>query len=125
MKEGVEVRLPFLSTSIVELSMSTPGKFRIDSKGRGKNILRTLVDKNIGGVISKRNKYGFAAPFWMIPGNRDKIGMDDIINSSSIFDRDVFHKTVRQEVFKQGNERLVWMAYSLAMTERKLKEIRV
>ena len=125
MKEGVEVRLPFLSTSIVELSMSTPGKFRIDSKGRGKNILRTLVDKNIGGVISKRNKYGFAAPFWMIPGNRDKIGMDDIINSSSIFDRDVFHMTVRQEVFKQGNERLVWMAYSLAMTERKLKEIRV
>ena len=124
MKEGIEARLPFLSRSIVELAMSTPEKFRIDNKGRGKSILRALVDKHVGGAISQRNKYGFAAPFWTIPGNRDKIGMDDIINSSSIFDREIFCSTTYDAIFKPGNERLVWMAYSLAMTEKKLGEIR-
>jgi hypothetical protein len=61
----------------------------------------------------------------MIPGNRDKIGMDDIIDSSSIFDRGIFRSTAKEEIFKPGNERLVWMAYSLAMTEKRLNEIRI
>jgi asparagine synthase (glutamine-hydrolysing) len=125
MKESIEARLPFLSKSIVELSMSTPEKFRVDKEGRGKSILRELVEKNLGERISKRSKYGFSTPFWMIPGNRDKIGMDDIIDSSSIFDRGIFRSTAKEEIFKPGNERLVWMAYSLAMTEKRLNEIRI
>jgi asparagine synthase (glutamine-hydrolysing) len=124
MKEGVEARLPFLSMPIVELAMSTPERFRIDKEGKGKSILRELVERYIGKDISRRGKYGFATPFWMIPGNRDKIGMDDVINSSSIFEIEIFNKSVKEEIFKKGNERLVWMAYSLAMTDIKLKKLR-
>jgi asparagine synthase (glutamine-hydrolysing) len=124
MKESIEARLPFLSVPMVELAMSTPKEFRIDKEGMGKRILRELVEKHIGKSVSKRGKYGFADPFWMIPGNRDKIGMDDIINSSPIFKEGLFKTTAKKTIFKPGNERLVWMAYSLAMTEKRLKKIR-
>jgi asparagine synthase (glutamine-hydrolysing) len=124
MKESIEARLPFLSVPIVELSMSTPEKFRIDKEGRGKNILREFVRKDIGESISKRGKYGFAAPFWMMPGNQNKIGMHDVINSSPIFEEGVFQAAFKDIIFKPGNERLIWMAYSIAMTSSSLSKIR-
>jgi len=124
MKESIEARLPFLAAPIVELTMSTPNKFRVNKRGEGKSILRELVKNNIGEHISTRGKYGFALPFWMISENADKLRMHDVIKSSPIFDRTVFKSTVKDEIFKQGNERLVWMAYSLAMTEIKFNTLR-
>ena len=82
------------------------------------------MKKDIGDSVSRRGKYGFAAPFWMMTDNRDRIGMNDVINSSSIFEEGVFQPTFKDTIFKAGNERLIWMAYSIAMTKNKLSKIR-
>ena len=124
MKEGIEARLPFLATPIVELFMSTPEKFRLSSDSRGKIVLRNLVNNYVGQKVSTRQKYGFSTPNWQKPINQNKLGVRDIIRSSSIFDRKVFNSNIRDYVLSNGNERLLWMAYSLAKTADRLKNIR-
>jgi asparagine synthase (glutamine-hydrolysing) len=124
MKEGIETRLPFLSTSVVELFMSTPERWRLSGGGKGKTILRHLVEKNIGPQVSNREKYGFSTPIWQLPNNQKKLGIFETIRSSDIFDRDIFQPNVKGVVLAEGNERLLWMAYSLAMTAQRLKIIR-
>ena len=124
MKEGVEARLPFLATSVVELFMSTPEKWRLSESGKGKTILRHLVENHIGPQISNREKYGFSTPIWQLPSNQEKLGIFETIRSSTIFDREVFQPNVKELVLTAGNERLLWMAYSLAMTAQRLQNLR-
>ena len=124
MKEGIEARLPFLATPIVELFMSTPEKWRLSSDIKGKTVLRHLVNDCLGQKVSTRQKYGFSTPNWQTPANQNKLGVRDIIRSSSIFDRKVFNSNFRDYVLSNGNERLLWMAFSLAKTANRLKHIR-
>jgi len=50
--------------------------------------------------------------------------MHDVINSSPIFEEGVFQAAFKDIIFKPGNERLIWMAYSIAMTSSSLSKIR-
>lgn len=124
MKEGIEARLPFLATSLVELFMSTPEKWRFSDKKRGKLILRSLADKYLGPKVSSRQKYGFSMPNWQKPLNQKKLKIKEIIRSSSIFNNELFSPNIRNFVFSSGNERLLWMVFSLAMTANRLNDIR-
>ena len=62
MAHGVEARVPFLDHRVVALAASIPLSWKIDSLGRGKQILIQAYQNNLPAHIYKRRKAGFGMP---------------------------------------------------------------
>lgn len=58
MAHGIECRLPFLSTSLVEYALSLP-RAAVQEKGRPKSVLQRAFAKTLPGVVTKRQKLAF------------------------------------------------------------------
>ena len=61
MAHGLELRVPYLDHTVVELSMRTPGSWKI-TKGQNKPLLGLAIPE-IPGEIARRPKLGFTLPF--------------------------------------------------------------
>jgi asparagine synthase (glutamine-hydrolysing) len=61
MMHSLEVRVPFLDPSVVELAMAMPGSFKID-RGRRKRILIDAYRGHLPDVVLDRPKQGFEVP---------------------------------------------------------------
>jgi asparagine synthase (glutamine-hydrolysing) len=61
MSNGLEVRSPFLDTSVIQLGLALPVKFKIRGSS-GKYILRELLADSIPRPLFERPKQGFAIP---------------------------------------------------------------
>lgn len=66
---GLEVRVPFLDNELLELSMSLPTRYRVDSRGRTKLIARKLARELLPREVTRRRKTGFSVPLdhWVGP----------------------------------------------------------
>jgi asparagine synthase (glutamine-hydrolysing) len=58
---GLEVRTPLLDPRLVELVWSLPRTARID-RGRGKLVLRDVLDRHVPTALTERPKQGFDPP---------------------------------------------------------------
>src|SRR3989304_3503858 len=61
MMYSLEVRVPFLDPSVVELAMAMPSSFKID-RGRRKRILTDAYRGHLPDEILDRSKQGFEVP---------------------------------------------------------------
>ena len=128
MSSSVEPRLPLQAKSLVELMLATPAKWRYgpedfknfkSDRYFGKYILRKVLEKRVGKVISNRNKYGFSAPLWKEPTIFEKLNMEDTIYDSGILEDLPFKKKLSRKLI--GNSSYLWQFYSLARTYHRLK----
>jgi asparagine synthase (glutamine-hydrolysing) len=62
MHYSLETRAPFLDHRLYEYSAKLPTEYLVDRNGRGKRILRHLLDKYVPRDLVDRPKAGFAAP---------------------------------------------------------------
>jgi len=58
---GLEIRVPFLDTQLVEFALSLPSEWKIRN-GVGKAILREALQPYLPADILQKKKQGFAAP---------------------------------------------------------------
>jgi asparagine synthase (glutamine-hydrolysing) len=72
MAVGLEVRVPLLDHRLVELSARLPKSLRLRS-GRGKLVLRRILDRYVPRALTSRPKSGFAVPIgrWLRGPLRD------------------------------------------------------
>jgi asparagine synthase (glutamine-hydrolysing) len=61
MAVSLEARVPFLSPEVLRFAWSLPGSYKL-SEGRGKWILRKLLERHLPRDLILRPKSGFAAP---------------------------------------------------------------
>ena len=61
MYNGLEVRSPFLSKSIIDFSFKLPNKFKLKNT-KTKLILKNLSNNKLPNIIKQRKKHGFAIP---------------------------------------------------------------
>ncbi|MBE8232395.1 MAG: asparagine synthase (glutamine-hydrolyzing) [Endozoicomonadaceae bacterium] len=84
MAYGLEVRVPMLGNSVLDLATSIPTSYHIDELG-GKRILRKLAQKHLPESTWNRKKHGFSVPLqtlfqtsWHEPINELVERCDDI-----------------------------------------------
>jgi asparagine synthase (glutamine-hydrolysing) len=80
---SLETRIPFLDPEIVEFSFGIPIQYKVGN-GRGKVILRNLLDKFVPRNLIERPKRGFAVPLgtWLKGPLKD--WAEDLINPSRL-----------------------------------------
>jgi len=62
MSHSLETRAPFLDHRLYELSVTLPTEHLVDSKGKGKKVLRHILRQYVPDNLIDRPKAGFAAP---------------------------------------------------------------
>ncbi len=72
MANGVEGRVPFLDTRLVDLVMSMPVKFRLSGRFVSKRLLKDSMRTSLPGYIRSRRKAGFGMPLRSILSNTEK-----------------------------------------------------
>ncbi|SFF60768.1 asparagine synthase (glutamine-hydrolysing) [Fontimonas thermophila] len=72
MAVGLELRMPFLETSVLEMAWRIPDTL-LFRQGQGKWILRQLLARHVPTAIAQRRKQGFAIPLarWLRTELRD------------------------------------------------------
>jgi len=60
---SLEVRCPLLDYRVIEFASRLPRSAKIDARGRGKHLLRLLLERHLPAHLVDRPKQGFAAPF--------------------------------------------------------------
>ena len=112
MQHGLEVRLPFLDSKLVEFALGLPGNFLID-RGVRKRILREAFRDDLPAEILARRKKGFLLPIrkWMKRGRmRDELL--DIARSQTILDVTAIDRFVEEHrVGSVDHSQLLWECY--------------
>src|SRR6185312_1236623 len=82
---GLEVRVPFLSNRILELSCMLPHRYKYSWK-ENKCLLRSLASKYLPASIAKKSKHGFGIPLdiWLGDRGRAEIGAELMARSAVI-----------------------------------------
>jgi asparagine synthase (glutamine-hydrolysing) len=122
MSQSVEVRQPFMAKKMVELLLAAPEKWRFGAQSWSKYLLRRVLENRVGPEVAYRQKYGFAAPFWRHwPSDMDA-ELNETIRGSSMLDGSAFHHGMKDELLQPERKRERWMAYCLAVSEKRLRE---
>jgi len=126
MYNGLEVRSPFLSKDIVNLSLNLPNKFKFNN-GETKFLLRHLSKTKLPKIISTRKKHGFAIPLAnMIRGPLKEKVEDTLLCShnlvSDFFDRNNIEKTLKNHEKGIDNRKPIWATYMLYKAAESLSK---
>ncbi|MDP3729379.1 MAG: asparagine synthase (glutamine-hydrolyzing) [bacterium] len=62
MAHGLEERVPILDYELVELAMRIPSRFKLDTKEKGKRVLRDAIKESIPPFIFNQKKRGWFSP---------------------------------------------------------------
>lgn len=124
MYNGLEVRSPFLSKSIINFSQNIPNKHKIKN-GKTKFLLRALCQKKLPEIISKRKKHGFAIPLAKMMRGPLKEKIEDTLLSSNKNLNDIFNKKNIEKILKDhsngiDNRKPIWAIYMLYKTTERL-----
>ena len=117
MYNGLEVRSPFLSKSIIDFSFKLPNKFKLKNT-ETKLILKNLSNNKIPNIIKKRKKHGFAIPLAeMMRGPlREKIS-DTLLSKNNEISNYFNIKNVENILNKHwngiDNRKPIWAMYVL------------
>jgi len=126
MMHSVEPRVPFQAISLVNMMIATPMKWRYKNNTT-KYLLRKIVEKHIGKKIAFRKKYGFAQPLWKNKHINRKLKMEEVVDSSNMWDNKIFNNNVKKFLMKESqktNKRHLWMAYCTILSEKHMKELK-
>jgi len=93
MANSLEVRSPFLDTSLVEYVSSLPVQYKIN-KRRHKYILRKAYAHKLPGPVIKRKKMGFAVPLASYIRNDLSSLILELFSGEDAFIREVFRDEV-------------------------------
>ena len=112
MYNGLEVRSPFLSKSIIEFSSQLPNKYKLNHNNT-KLILRELSSRILPKTISSRKKHGFAIPLAKMIRGPLKERIEDTLLSNSYPVSKYFNKPELEKLLKnhfQGidNRKPIW-----------------
>jgi len=124
MFNGLEVRSPFLSKSIVDFSLKLPNKLKINNR-KTKLLLRVLSEKKLPKIIGERQKHGFAIPLAKMMRESLKEKIEDTLLSSNIkldhiFDRKNIELLLKDHWKGIDNRKPIWAIYMLHKTTEKL-----
>lgn len=122
MRESVESRMPFQAPSLVELMIATPARYRYDETGKGKLVLRKLVERHVGPEIAHRGKYGFYTPSWQRPELSHALRLHETIAECAVFNSEPFLPGARDFLLASGQTRLLWLAYCVARVSERLRQ---
>lgn len=117
MYNSLEVRAPFLDTSVVEFLNSLPHEFK--QKGlNGKYILKKLMEDKLPSNIIHRPKKGFGIPLsdW-IRNSMKTIIHDTLLSPDDLFNTPYIEKILQEHLSKKQNHRkLIWNLFILKST---------
>ena len=126
MYNGLEVRSPFLSKSILNFSNSLPNKYKLKNN-QTKIILRQIASEILPKNISSREKHGFAIPLAQMIRGPLKEKIEETLLSEKLPVSDYFNKTKLEKLLTDhfngiDNRKPIWAIYMLYKnTERLLK----
>lgn len=124
MRYGVEVRVPFLSSSLYNFTKKQNEDYFF-SFLKGKKPLRKLVARMIDKKLAYKNKKGFRVPLkeWILNGRLGKIIKDELFHSHAISPDVISKKQINNlwENKKEDYERL-FSLYLLNKWIRKVKK---
>jgi asparagine synthase (glutamine-hydrolysing) len=117
MYNGLEVRSPFLSKNIINLSLNLPNKYKFNN-GDTKFLLRKLSKKKLPKIIATRKKHGFAIPLAKMMRGPLKEKIEDTLLSSDnmaceFFNRKNIEKTLKDHEKGIDNRKPIWAIYML------------
>ncbi len=112
MANGVEVRVPFLDTELVDWSATIPVQFKMKGT-QTKYILRKLMKKYLPKEILFRRKTGFGAPVrkWILNDLDEMI--DDYLSKESIKKRGIFNEKNIHRLINDNKTGMIDGAYSI------------
>lgn len=89
MAHGIEVRVPFLSSKVMDCASQIPTKLKCKGK-QGKWILKKFAEKYLSRSIIYRKKSGFGVPLrhWLKHDLKEVV--DDLLSESSLKRRGIF-----------------------------------
>jgi asparagine synthase (glutamine-hydrolysing) len=97
MAVSLEVRAPFVDHELVEFAWSLPVRFKIRN-GKGKWLLRRLLEKFVPPHLFERPKQGFSVPldYWLRGPLRD--WAEDLLSEERLKGEGIFnHAAIRKE----------------------------
>ena len=127
MYNGLEVRSPFLSKSILTFSQKLPNKYKL-ANNQTKFILRQLADKILPKSISTRKKHGFAIPLARMIRGPLKERVEDTLLSSSYpvskyFDKSKLESLIKNHSKGIDNRKPIWAIYMLYKNTERLAKL--
>lgn len=120
MMNSLEVRSPFLDTSLVEFTVKLPNDIKLHN-GVSKYILKKLGEKYIDKEFSKRPKRGFGIPLKEWLSNEWNSFVKDILLSDSFNERGLFNRAYIETIIKQheqgivDNSHKIWALFCLEL----------
>ena len=112
MAAGVEVRVPFLDTELVEFAQRIP--LRLKQRGKeGKWVLKKAMEPYLPNDVIYRPKSGFGAPLrrWMRHELRELLG--DLLSEESLSRRGLFDPAAVQRLIARNDKGEVDASYTL------------
>jgi len=112
MANGVEVRVPFLDTELVDFSTKIPPKYKLN-QNETKYLLKKVAEKYLPKEVVYRSKSGFAAPVreWIL-NDMDFI-IDDYLSESSIKKRGIFDYKKISKLISDNKKGVIDASYSI------------
>lgn len=117
---SIECRLPFQAPEMVEFMIAIPAAFRFGPDGTSKYLMRQIVERRIGPEIARRSKHGFSIPLWRKPEVYRRMGFEDTIASSPIFQDFPFRPGARALALDERFRKLQWPFFVLARLHKQL-----
>ena len=106
MKSSLEVRSPFLDTSLAEIAFRLPNEYKINN-GEAKYILKTLAKKHIDQDIFNRKKQGFGIPVKHWLKHELKNLVDENLSVEQVKKRGFFNPEYVSKILKEHNSNAV------------------
>ena len=97
MKEGVEIRVPFLDNELVDFASTIPVKYKQNGK-HGKYILKKTMEKYLPREVIYRSKTGFGTPLKSWIHGELKEYINSILSKEAIDKRGIFNYDSLQEI---------------------------
>ncbi|MEI6546889.1 MAG: asparagine synthase C-terminal domain-containing protein, partial [Burkholderiales bacterium] len=121
---GLETRVPFLDHRVVEFAWTLPLEMKIES-GRGKRVVRNLLDRYVPRNLIERPKQGFGVPInqWLRGPLRD--WAEALLDPSTMRQQGYLHTEFIQRKWAQhisGDRNLHFHLWDVLMFQAWLEE---
>lgn len=112
MAVGVEVRVPFLDTELVEFSTNIPPHYKLKGN-ETKYLLKKVAEKYLPKEVVYRSKTGFGAPVreWILNDMGDL--MNDYLSKETITKRGIFNFDKVSKLIEDNKKGVIDASYSI------------
>jgi asparagine synthase (glutamine-hydrolysing) len=112
MANGVEVRVPFLHESLVDLAATLPDNFKLN-RFKTKWIFRKAMEGHLPHDIIYRKKTGFGAPVRIWIKNEFRELIRDLLSHESVQKRGIFDSKKIQKILQDNESGKIEASYTI------------